>query len=790
MKRLLFGAPVLVLALLLFTAFCPPAGAFVSTGDGGWVWQNQLPQGNGGNGVCYADVRHGWATGYWGTILATSDGGVTWRSQDSGTTSTLVGVFFSDAKRGWAVGYDCAIVKTSDGGATWVPSYYGGADASQYRLFSVSFADAKHGWISGAYFDSGRSWWYGLILSTSDGGATWKAQSNYKYDAGLLGVSFADAKHGWAVGYGGLIIATSDGGVHWKRQGSGTLADLTGVSFVDARHGCAVARDGSIYATWNGGAWWKDVRSRKGTLYAVSLGGDTRGWACGASGLILATTDGGAHWKQQNSHMSDDLYAIHFSGASHGCAIGTGGCPVTTANGGRMWTPRGANLTYEDLRGVCFVDDLHGWAVGGDDYLDKIILATTNGGATWDTQYLGAGYPLTAVSFPDTSHGCALANWGGILTTSDAGATWNQHVVTPDYNNYLSGVSFPDATQGWAVGTSGTIYVTSDGGTTWAPQISNTTNNLIGVAFSDASHGWAVGDGGTVLATTDGGAHWNPRSSGTTVLLRSVSLPDASHGWAVGDGGTILATTDGGATWSAETAGTGWKITALSCPDASHGWVVGTGGMILATTTGGWAPPITVRAGAAGGAWYNTELTVALTATAKAPATSVASITYTVDGGLPVTVPGASATVPIAVDAATHENDGPHTLVYAATDDRGTVASDQTLKVNIDTRKPTTRAPYAAGAARGHTAALKYRVLDPAPNGGTATVTIKAKGPTGKLVKTLKLGARPVNTLASLAAKFEVPLTWRAGTYRFFVYATDKAGNRQSNVASNKLVVK
>jgi hypothetical protein len=31
---------------MFFTVFCPSAGAFVSTPDGGWVWQGPLPQGN------------------------------------------------------------------------------------------------------------------------------------------------------------------------------------------------------------------------------------------------------------------------------------------------------------------------------------------------------------------------------------------------------------------------------------------------------------------------------------------------------------------------------------------------------------------------------------------------------------------------------------------------------------------------------------------------------------------------------------------------------------------------
>ena len=53
---------------------------------------------------------------------------------------------------------------------------------------------------------------YGTILTTSDGGAHWRAQS-VGIDEQLSAIAFPDASHGWAVGSGGAIIATTAGGV-------------------------------------------------------------------------------------------------------------------------------------------------------------------------------------------------------------------------------------------------------------------------------------------------------------------------------------------------------------------------------------------------------------------------------------------------------------------------------------------------------------------------------------------------------------------------------------------------
>lgn len=60
----------------------------------------------------------------------------------------------------------------------------------------------------------------------------------------------------------------------------------------------------------------------------------------------------------------------------------------------------------------------------------------------------------------------------------------------------------------------------------------------------------------------------------------------------------------------------------------------------------------------------------------------------------------------------------------------------------------------------------------------------------GKVVKTMRPTVKMVNTVTPLTWAFTVPRTWGIGTYRFYVYATDTAGNTQAKVASNKLVVK
>jgi hypothetical protein len=198
--------------------------------------------------------------------------------------------------------------------------------------------------------------------------------------------------------------------------------------------------------------------------------------------------------------------------------------------------------------------------------------------------------------------------------------------------------------------------------------------------------------------------------------------------------------------------------------------------------------PVTVASGVTDGAWYKAAVVVHLAATVEADGSGVATLTSTLGSAAPVVVNAASTDVNIPVDAVTHVNDGAQTLTWQATDVAANAESLKTLTVNIDTRLPVPKAPYAASGTRGHTATLKYKVVDAAPNSGTATVVIKVRNRAGTLVKTLSYASKPVNTL--LTAKFTAPRTWKAGTYRFYVYATDGAGNKQLTAAWNKLVVR
>jgi photosystem II stability/assembly factor-like uncharacterized protein len=103
-------------------------GVLLHSPDGGATWETQWGGGAADlrlSDIDMADARSGWAVGDGSAvrkalILHTTDGGDHWAAQDPGAVGfDLAAVYALDARTAWAVGDGEQILATSDGGATW-----------------------------------------------------------------------------------------------------------------------------------------------------------------------------------------------------------------------------------------------------------------------------------------------------------------------------------------------------------------------------------------------------------------------------------------------------------------------------------------------------------------------------------------------------------------------------------------------------------------------------------------------------------------------------------------------
>ena len=740
--------------MLTLLGLCAPAHASISTGDGGWLWQNPLPQGNDLNDVAFVDAAHGWAVGMGGVILATNDGGVTWSVQRPAESAnpfpfgcTLHAVTFVDLQRGWAVGDAGVILTTSDGGQHWTEQD-SGDQAFDTDLCAITFIDSAHGWAVGNNngLDGPK------ILTTSNGGADWSV-ATLPTDARVNDVAFTDATHGWVVGgsahpdgsWDSVFLTTSNAGASWSAQPV-TNPDpesnpLEAITFVDASHGWVVGHRESVLTTTDGGTTWVWQGSNDFDAVAyldVTFVDASHGWAIGFDAAFM-TSNGGASWMEQSLPFdSGGLTAIAFSDTSHGCVVGERGNTFITSNGGATWTDfPGTNSI--DLRDVAFCDATHGWAVGMDYSWTVLnlgnyggILATSDGGATWSAQNDGgATEGLEGVAASDADHAWAVGSrWdaglatriGVVIATSNGGATWNEQTL-PQGTDPLQDVAFISATHGWAVGYFGTILATKDGGDTWTAQDSGTSEYLWAVSFADSLHGWAAGNSGTIVATSDGGATWRAQTSGTTKELLDVCFVDATHGWAVGE--IVVATSDGGATWKEQHCSTTSALWGVCFVDATHGWAVGQ--IVFATSDGGatWTEQYA-------GVEEEVDGFMAIDFTDAAHGWAVrthGTILATSTGGWPLTTDTIPPTTTVSgADDAWHA--APVTLTFTATDSAGG-SGVTTTEYSVDDGAWTTGTSLTVSSAGSHT--VSYRSTDLAGNTETAktcTVMIDLTAPT------------------------------------------------------------
>lgn len=196
--------------------------------------------------VSFVGPKTGWAVGHWGAILATTDGGETWRIQRLSTEEDrpLFAVHFFDAQRGVAVGLWSLVLLTQDGGATWTEQHVSpkAGTKSDLNLLGL-FPDGKGGVFATAE--------KGQILHSADYGQTWQY-----LDTGYSGSLWCGATLGDGVllvgGQRGTLMRSEDSGRSWTRI---PLKSASSITSIAARTGdvMVVGLDGFAALSHDGG---------------------------------------------------------------------------------------------------------------------------------------------------------------------------------------------------------------------------------------------------------------------------------------------------------------------------------------------------------------------------------------------------------------------------------------------------------------------------------------------------------------------------------------------------------
>ena len=502
------------------------------------IWQKQAsdPTGQALEDVFMISATEGWAVGGYGLILHTTDGGITWERQTSGTFQPLRTVFFTDALNGSVSGN--IELYTTDGGRTW--HHASRVFPSVGTVYSMTFADRNRGFAAGSGFRA--------IMKTTDGGKNWFTQ---QLPIVIQTVKFFDPLNGIASSAEG-VLTTSDGGQTWTQRPNATGAS----EWFDTNRGWRINNSEivgglirqKIDYTTNGGVTWTPGATPGGTfVFRLFFTDAQNGWGVGTKENIIRTTDGGLTWQTQRGGLN---------------------------------APQRFNLPLED---IFMFDPLRGIAVGHTG----LIFTTSDGDAAWTPRQNGSGYKVHKIVATDHRNAWAAMEDGEILKTTDGGKFWSRqkvYVGPSPADSTIAGIAFPDTQNGWACirGRIGTpdipsILRTTNSGNDWQDVNNAPAHNCYALDTFDGQTIVSVGfegGGAPIVRSTNGGQTWTYTVFPHSSVIRDVDMVSANIGYAAA-GAQIIKSTDGFATWTNVQVGGNWFD--VSFVDANNGWALGAG---------------------------------------------------------------------------------------------------------------------------------------------------------------------------------------------------------------------
>ena len=287
--------------------------------------------------------------------------------QVSGTTAELRGLSALTPSVAWASGQRGTVLRTTDGGAHWSTVVVPGAEHLDLRAIEATSTTTAFAMSIG---DSSR------IFRTTDGGKTWSLRLILTQKGTFLdAIRFWDARHGIAmsdpVNGHFYLVTTSDGGNTWKEVSTDRMpAALPGEGAFAASGSCLAVMGSSdvwfvtgsattarVFHSSDRGRSWSvsDTPLRAGAaprgIFSVAFrdarngviaGGDYEKAALGGRNVAL-THDGGVTWTLVDSASSPRGYrsAVAFALGRDGrrlLATGTSGSDRSD-DGGVTWVP-------------------------------------------------------------------------------------------------------------------------------------------------------------------------------------------------------------------------------------------------------------------------------------------------------------------------------------------------------------------------------------------------------------------------------------------------------------------
>ena len=305
----------------LYALDVTPNGRIVAFGDQG-VYADSLPNtsswkstyvtttpATGASQVAFLECNNGITAGGFGLIMATTDGGKTWKDKSNqawrASLLSIYGVAAADNKFFFTLS-NGNIYSTSDVATTNDLIFNSPIATTLNGIAAVG----KRIWAVGIRF--GEPVFKAVLFRSFDGGATWDTTKNV-FPTGTVApnlqyIQFANQDTGYVVGTRGKVFRTVNGGNTWTdvsptgSPATGSISSL-GVSKTDAKvayYYVSAFPNKFLYKTTNAGVTWSNVSPNIPSLawgnITAQVIHDANNAYFVSGNTVLKTTDGGASY--------------------------------------------------------------------------------------------------------------------------------------------------------------------------------------------------------------------------------------------------------------------------------------------------------------------------------------------------------------------------------------------------------------------------------------------------------------------------------------------------------------
>ncbi len=269
----------------------------------------------------------------------------------------------------------------------------------------------------------------------------------------------------WVFGDSGIVRFSEDSGATWQNHTN--LGDVDLISADSYENSMAVlSTDGIIYMKDGLESEWITIDSSQTGMKSIALAGEESLIIVGNEGAIWHYTE--QTWWNRTTSFTENLHDVDFNGADDGLAVGNAGTILATDNGGTTWDYREAPDPESSIVSVSYFNPYRMFAVSDSG---QIIYSTSPGGFEWQLREIeSAGYNTTLgidISSIDvvSSSKILFSGPNGYLGLSlDQGLNVERNILPSGVNTSFNDHAMFDYVSGIVVGDSGVILFTDRAG--------------------------------------------------------------------------------------------------------------------------------------------------------------------------------------------------------------------------------------------------------------------------------------------------------------------------------------